>query len=195
MCTMFYVQYFMSFISDNMLGVVAQYFESNCFSWRAKKIRNIPTTTEDSTLKRKYCVVRKLGAGGYGTVFLVARRSDGKQFAAKIVPKQRCRRTTWCPRRQMDIPDEVHIWEGLSHERILRMEESFQERGHWILVTDYHPGFQDLFDYNTGRDKLTEMEVKMILRQVAEVCLSLRDDGIDHRYNNFTMYILFYGKV
>ena len=168
-----------------MLEAVANYFESNCFSWRANKIKkNSPTESSSSqnTFNRKYCVVCKLGSGGYGTVFLVARRSDGKQFAAKIVPKERCRRTSWCSRRQLDIPDEVHIWEGLSHENIVRLEECFLERGHWIILTEYHEGFQDLFDYNAGKEaELTELEVKIIVRQVATACLSLRDSGIDHR--------------
>lgn len=85
-----------------MLETVTQYLSSNCFSWRADKIRKqLPKGPTENTFYHKYYVVRKLGSGGYGTVFLVARRSDNKRFAAKIVPQARCRRTTWCTARQV----------------------------------------------------------------------------------------------
>ena len=86
-----------------MLETVTQYLSSNCFSWRADKIRKqLPKGGHaENTFYHKYYVVRKLGSGGYGTVFLVARRTDNKRFAAKIVPQARCRRTTWCTARQV----------------------------------------------------------------------------------------------
>ena len=85
-----------------MLETVAQYLSSNCFSWRADKIRKqLPRGPAENTFYHKYYVVRKLGSGGYGTVFLVARRADNKRFAAKIVPQAKCRRTTWCTARQV----------------------------------------------------------------------------------------------
>jgi hypothetical protein len=87
-----------------MLESVAQYLSSNCFSWRADKMRKqMPKGPAENTFYHKFYVVRKLGSGGYGTVFLVARRSDNKRFAAKIVPQARCRRTTWCTVRQVSI--------------------------------------------------------------------------------------------
>ena len=87
-----------------MLETVAQYLSSNCFSWRADKMRKqLPKGPAENTFYHKYYVVRKLGSGGYGTVFLVGRRSDDKKFAAKIVPQARCRRTTWCSARQVNL--------------------------------------------------------------------------------------------
>merc|ERR1719204_231531 len=166
-----------------MLESVAQYLSSNCFSWRADKMRKqMPKGPAENTFYHKFYVVRKLGSGGYGTVFLVARRSDIKRFAAKIVPQARCRRTTWCTVRQAWVPDEVTIWEALEpHENILKLEESYLERGHWILVTEYLPGYLDLFDYNIAIKKLPLSEVRDILRQVIKTSQNLIELGVDHR--------------
>ena len=60
----------------------------------------------------------------------------------------------------MAMPDEVLIWEGLEHDNILRLEEAYLERGHWILVTEYLSEYVDLFDYNTGANKLGTDEIK-----------------------------------
>ncbi|KAL5257019.1 hypothetical protein ACHWQZ_G012072 [Mnemiopsis leidyi] len=166
-----------------MLETVTQYLSSNCFSWRADKMRKqLPKGPAENTFYHKYYVVRKLGSGGYGTVFLVGRRSDDKKFAAKIVPQDRCRRTSWCSARQMWIPDEVTIWEGLEQdEHIVQLVESYLERGHWILVTEYLTGYLDLFDYNITIKKLPLSEVKAILRQVIKTCQRLIEVGVDHR--------------
>ncbi|XP_063674845.1 serine/threonine-protein kinase prk-2-like isoform X2 [Bolinopsis microptera] len=166
-----------------MLETVAQYLSSNCFSWRADKIRKqLPRGPAENTFYHKYYVVRKLGSGGYGTVFLVARRADNKRFAAKIVPQARCRRTTWCTARQMWVPDEVTIWEALQpHDNIVQLVESYLERGHWILVTEYLTGYLDLFDYNIAIKKLPLTEVRAILRQVIRTCQNLIELGVDHR--------------
>lgn len=82
----------------------------------------------------------------------------------------------------MYIPDEVTIWEGLAEqENVLRLVESYLEKGHWILVTEYLPGFLDLFDYNVAIKRMSTEEVRGIVRQVAGTCQELLGKGIDHR--------------
>ena len=82
----------------------------------------------------------------------------------------------------MWIPDEVTIWEGLEQdEHIVQLVESYLERGHWILVTEYLTGYLDLFDYNITIKKLPLSEVKAILRQVIKTCQRLIEVGVDHR--------------
>lgn len=169
-----------------MLEVVTQYLQSSCFTWKADKIKKLQAGQSSgaapNTFSGNYYVIKKLGSGGYGTVFLVARKSDGKKFAAKVVPQARCRRTTFCTLRQMYIPDEVTIWEGLGEqENVLRLVESYLEKGHWILVTEYLPGFLDLFDYNIAIKRMSTEEVRGIVRQVAGTCQELLKKGIDHR--------------
>ena len=75
------------------LETVSRYLQSNCFSWRSTKFRKAHLA-ESSTLHREYTISRKLGQGGYGTVYLVSRKCDGTKLAAKIIPVQRCRRVS-----------------------------------------------------------------------------------------------------
>ena len=126
-----------------MLELVTDYFSTNCFSWRAaKKLHASASNPYSTAFYTKYNVLRKLGSGGYGTVFLVSRRTDNRQFAAKIVPAARCRRTTWCAARQTHVPDEIAIWEELSPDKnILAFVEAYMERGYWILITEYCTGY------------------------------------------------------
>lgn len=98
----------------------------------------------------------------------------------------------------MWVPDEVTIWEGLApHDNIVKLVESYLEREHWILVTEYLNGYLDLFDYNIAIKKLPLTEVKTILKQVITVTKNLLDAGVDHRdikdenllYNPETMHV------
>ena len=82
----------------------------------------------------------------------------------------------------MWVPDEVTIWEALQpHDNIVQLVESYLERGHWILVTEYLTGYLDLFDYNIAIKKLPLTEVRAILRQVIRTCQNLIEQGVDHR--------------
>ena len=82
----------------------------------------------------------------------------------------------------MWVPDEVTIWEALEpHENIVKLVESYLERGHWILVTEYLTGYLDLFDYNIAIKKLPLSEVRGILKQVIRTCQNLIELGVDHR--------------
>ena len=128
-----------------------------------------------------YRILKLIGQGGYGKVWLSARLSDNKLFAAKMVPDIRCRRKSWCTDREVYLPDEVTLWEGLDHPNIIKLEEVFSEQGSWIFVMEYLVGYTDLFTLSELHGTLSESEATGVIRQITDVCWYLMEEEVDHR--------------
>ena len=84
-----------------------------------------------------YHIVREIGRGGMGTVFLAERESDGILVAVKVIPSA-------VPVGPAEIPKflrEAGILTKLSHERIVRFFDCGQANGAVFLVMEYVEGF------------------------------------------------------
>jgi serine/threonine protein kinase len=94
-----------------------------------------------------YTILRRLGAGGMGKVFLAVRRSDGKRYAIKVLP----------PRRAMEeeralarFRKETELSRRVNHPNITRTVEVGVHDGVHFMVMDYVPG-DSLFNVIRGR--------------------------------------------
>ena len=130
-----------------------------------------------------YTSIRVLGEGGYGSVMLVQSKEDGSLHAAKVIPDSKCKRKTYCPLRDCDLPDEIILWEELDHPNILNLEEMYfdEPSDSWILIMEYVAGFEDLFSYIDHHDSLSAADARNIIRQLIETVCYLFSVGIDHR--------------
>ena len=128
-----------------------------------------------------YTPIRKLGQGGFGSVYLCQRISDLAKCVVKVVPECNIKRTTYCPDREIDLPDEIMLWEPLSHSNIVPLKDVYFEKETWIMVMDYCPGFVDLFDYVAEHGAMSSGDAANIIKQVIETCYYLTAQGIDHR--------------
>ena len=84
-----------------------------------------------------YHIVRELGRGGMGTVFLAERESDGIPVAVKVIQPA-------VPVGPAEIPKflrEAAILTKLSHDRIVRFFDCGQANGAVFLVMEYVDGF------------------------------------------------------
>ena len=138
------------------------------------------------TFRSQYKLLSPLGQGGYGSVWLSERRVDQTKFAVKIIPDINCSRKTWCCVRNMYIPEEVMVWEDLSHPNNSSFVNAFYEHGKstqakWMLVMEYSPEFVDLFDYIDRHGTMSSEDAAHIIKKVIEVCYYLATENVDHR--------------
>ena len=65
---------------------------------------------------------------------------------------------------------------------VVHIVDVFIEKGsYYILMTDYHEGYTDLFDYNAMTQKLSGEDIKAIIVQIVAIARALLDAGVDHR--------------
>ena len=135
------------------------------------------TGGENPLLAGRYQVVRQLGAGGMGSVWLAEdRQLDNKLFAVKMLPSILVANK----RAYRLLKDEALVAMKLVHPNIVQIRAFEENNGNPFLVMDYIEG-QTLDDYLAEKGKLTEDETVKILKPIAAALDYAHGEGVIHR--------------
>jgi 5'-AMP-activated protein kinase catalytic alpha subunit len=134
--------------------------------------------TEPKVQECKYALLKRIGEGVFGEVYLskIKDSPDTKQFALKKLAKRH-------PKfRRASVFREVHAGQLLSHEGVIRFEETFETASSVYLVMEYFAGC-DL--YTTLEDRsyqpFAEQTAKDIFKQLVRAVIHCHQRGIVHR--------------
>ena len=83
-----------------------------------------------------YTLVKNLGKGEFGEVFLAQKIETGQLFAIKKVPKQKVE----VPSIKKYFSNEVTILKELHHKNIIRLETIKQTMRNYYIITEYYNG-------------------------------------------------------
>ena len=141
---------------------------------------HIGTTSE---FFQKYRVIKKLGEGGYGSVYLCEELETGEKRALKTMDDERCKNRTYISSIDQTLPNEVVLWHPLSHPNIVSLLDIYLDTRvkKWYLVMEYDPNFVDLFDYMNHKRRLSNKESATIIKQLVNVVYYLSQENVDHR--------------
>ena len=142
-------------------------------------MNNAPTLTggENPLLVGRYQVVRQLGAGGMGSVWLAEDTLlDNKQFAIKMLPAILVA-NKWAYRQ---LKNEALVAMKLVHPNIMQIRAFEENNGNPFLVMDYIEG-QTLDEYLADKGTLSEEETIKILKPVAAALDYAHGEGVVHR--------------
>ena len=139
--------------------------------------------TVHSPFSDYYSLVNHIGSGGYGTVWSCIEKTTQLLCCVKIVPDKKCRRKTWSDRYNLHVPDEVALWEPLSHPALIPLLEVFYDSDshYWMFVMGYEEGYMDLFNFIDKNGPVSSSTAQHIARQVVHVLHFLFASGVDHR--------------
>ena len=119
-----------------------------------RKFPLLGTTLADRRL------VRGLGAGSFGSVYVGHRRGN-PYVAIKVLHVE----FTESPEVVMKFLKEAYATSGLEHENIVRFGDSGHEDGHWFIILEYFPS-RSLREILEERGQLELDEGLAIIRQV-----------------------------
>jgi len=124
-----------------------------------------------------YEILRQLGAGHLGRVYLARRERDGRRFAIKAVQPRRAAAGDAMHR----LEREIRLLRELRHENIVAYEEHGLSGAELCLVMEYADGgsLQDRLAAAGGR--LAPEEALPILRDAARGLAAAHERGIVHR--------------
>ncbi|HBE26196.1 MAG TPA: hypothetical protein DDW33_10975 [Ktedonobacter sp.] len=117
----------------------------------------------------RYCIIGKLGAGGFGSVY---KASDTQRANELVAIKEICLRGL-TPKALMEATDAFHreadLLSQLAHPSLPRLYEQSCKREQWYLVLDYIEG-ETLEDYQNKA-----LNKRLLLSEVFRIGLQLCD--------------------
>jgi eukaryotic-like serine/threonine-protein kinase len=122
-----------------------------------------------------YQLLRKLGHGGMGTVYLVYDTRLGRQAALKLLPEHLISN----PERVRRFQREARTASALNHPNIITIYDFGQENGRDYIVSEFVEG-RTLRDY-VGKPELSLNQILDLAVQVASALGAAHAAGIVHR--------------
>lgn len=142
--------------------------------------RSLPTLPLGHSLQGRYQIIRKLGAGGYGAVYLAQdARLPGRKVALKELNDP-------SPAAQQLFQHEATVLASLNHPGLVRVSDFFDEGRSSYLVMDYIDG-RDLLEVAVEAEKARRLlPVDQVVDWMLQVCdavayLHRRTPPIVHR--------------
>ncbi|KAI0567771.1 Serine/threonine protein kinase Nuclear [Gracilaria domingensis] len=124
-----------------------------------------------------YHIIRKIGQGSFGEVFLVRDLFNGELYAMK-----KLRKTDMIYKRQVN-----HVWLERfvlasvgEHPLVVKMHYSFQDQRHLYFVMEYVPG-GDMMTMLIRREHLPEPWARFYIAELVVAIDALHRTGIIHR--------------
>ena len=132
---------------------------------------------ERALLANRYRIIKQLGQGGMGSVWLAEdMQLDNKQFAIKMLPSILVSNS----RAYRQLKDEALVAMKLVHPNIVQLRAFEENNGNPFLVMDYIDG-RTLDDYLAEKGKLSEDEAIKLLKPIAAALDYAHGEGVVHR--------------
>ncbi|XP_016890997.1 serine/threonine-protein kinase DCLK2 isoform X5 [Cynoglossus semilaevis] len=130
--------------------------------------------TPDPIILDKYKVGKVIGDGNFAVVKECVERSTGKEFALKIIDKNKCRG------KEHLIENEVAVLRRVKHPNIIMLVEEVDTPSELYLVMELVKG-GDLFDSITSSTKYTERDASIMIYNLAGALKYLHSMNVVHR--------------
>ncbi|XP_017271823.1 serine/threonine-protein kinase DCLK1 isoform X2 [Kryptolebias marmoratus] len=127
-----------------------------------------------ASIADRYKVGRILGDGNFAVVRECVERSTGREYALKIISKDKCKG------KEHMIQSEVSILRRVKHPNIVLLIEEMDTHSELYLVMELVKG-GDLFDAITSSNKYTERDASCMLFNLASAIKYLHSLNIVHR--------------
>lgn len=122
---------------------------------------------------KKYQIIKEIGSGAYGTVYLTEHMITKGKFAMKKIEKSSEDLLV-----DNEIKDEIEILKGLDHPNILKILEFYNTPQSYYIITDYCQN-GELFYQREKR--FSETQLAVIFRQIFSGLAYLHENHIVHR--------------
>ena len=128
-----------------------------------------------------YSLIKSIGKGEFGEVFLTSKKGTSQLFATKKVSKQKIE----SPSIKKYFINEVTILKELQHKNIIKLEEIRQTAHNFYIITEFYNGgslCDCLRKHRMIRGKpFSEEVVQHLMRQILDALKYLHSKRIIHR--------------
>jgi len=132
------------------------------------------TDTYPEEVVEKYIIRQVVGDGNFAVVRLCYHKQTRKEFAVKIIDKNKCQG------KEHMIESEIAILSAVQHPNIILLHEVFDFQMEKFLIMEFVSG-GDLFDAIASDIKYTEKVARDMIKDLADALQYLHDRMICHR--------------
>src|SRR5580704_16276683 len=143
---------------------------------RASEAPRDPSPIAGRSALGKYEVLRELGAGGMGTVYLATDSNLRRTVALKVLHKERASNDTLVRR----FESEAHAAAQLKHENIVTVYDAGQIDGHLFIALEFVDG-TDIHELVAKRGAVPLKRSLGYIKQITHALDHLNQRGIVHR--------------
>lgn len=126
-------------------------------------------------IHKHYDIKEKLGTGSFATVKRAIRKADGKEFAIKIIKKEKLN-----TEELSVVHDEVEIMHKIKHPHCVQLHEMFESKKKLYMVMELLTG-GELFDRIVAKGSYSEKEASELIKDIATAIQYLHGIGVVHR--------------
>ena len=126
----------------------------------------------ENTPDKKYKIIKDIGQGGFGDVFLAYNIYTNEKVAIKKLFKTDDMLT------ESEIINEIEILKRLNHPDIVKILEFYKTEQAYYLISEYCPG-GELFE--SPEQRLSETQISVIFKQILSGLSYLHSKNIIHR--------------
>ena len=139
--------------------------------------QSIPAPTP-SGFFYKYELKDEIGVGSTSKCFRCVRKTDGKEYACKVIDKSNIEAKFTGLLAQFLI--EIKVLKMLDHPNIIHLEDHFETSDRIYIVMEMMSG-GELFDYVVAKGTLSEEEASVIIRKICSATAHMHACNIIHR--------------
>ena len=156
--------------------------EDDCRVASARALAALANAETDGTLGRipkmigEYEIIRPIGRGGMGQVYLGRHTKLGRQVAVKVIANHR----RWDERTQNRFASEMKNIGGLNHPNIVAAHDAREVDGLAVLVTEFVDGM-DVSEIVKRNGQLSVADACKITEAVCKALEYIDEQGLVHR--------------
>jgi serine/threonine protein kinase len=130
---------------------------------------------------KDYLLVKSLGKGSFGEVFLTKKGKSSKLYATKKIPSSKLLNKDF----KKYLENEINIMKQLEHENIIKYHESYQTSHNIYIIMDYING-GNLSEYLTkyklkNGHPFSQAMIQYFVKQIVEGLIYIHRKNIIHR--------------